>query len=223
MTSNGEERSAKRAARWKQFSLRTFLILTSLFCIALGIWSVYVKPFRDQEIAQKAALKLGAQIEKTPAVGGDWHRWLVTTTLGPEGFVYVTHVDLTNQPIDDAQFSRLAGLRYLEHLRLDRTNITDQSAPTLATFRRLEFLSVRYTDLSDDGTEGLLSMPNLQTLYLTGTHAADGTVERLSQLPELRAVYVRWTDISERDAARLATSLPACAVYHHLWRSSDTP
>ena len=200
---------------WKRFSLRTLFVLMTLVCLVVGTWSVYVNPYRHQLKSLAAVDRLQGNSAKTRAEGPAWHRWLVTTFLGDDAFVYVTQVDLANRKVADNDLRSLSGLTHLEKLTLDYTQITDDGAATLRSMPALKDLSMRYTGVSDRSAEYLATLPALTNLYLTGTKLSDAAIDNLAKHNAMKELYIRWTKISNDGATRLAAALPNCAVYHH--------
>jgi hypothetical protein len=205
-------RALRRSSR---FSMRTMLLLMSICCVCMGVWTLYVEPFRAQAASLQKVSELGGKSVSTAAAGPRWQRWLVETMVGSEHFVDVETVDLRGRRVTSRDVASLAGLRRLNTLYLDRGEVTDDNVVTLANMAELRQLSLIYTRVSDAGLTRLANHANLQTLYLTGTPVSDSSVKTLSSLPSLREVYVRWTGISADGARELQKALPKCAVHHH--------
>lgn len=202
-------------SRWASFSLRTLFILTTLCCLVVGAWAVYVSPFRLEARSLAELKRLQGEFELQPAEGPGWHRWLVTTFLGKDGFVHVTKADLRNRKVDDAALRSLSGLTHLQDLQLDYTQVSDDGMSAVRSMRDLRRLSLRYTSVSDRSAEYLSALPNLETVHLTGAKMTDAAVDHLAKNPAMDELYIRWTRITNDGAARLAAALPNCAVHHH--------
>jgi Leucine rich repeat len=211
------------SGRWRRFSLRTLFILISICCVLLGLWSVYVNPFRRQAQSRAAADRLQGDVVVLPAAGPPWFRWIVAAMLGPDDFVQVVKLDLSHRPVDDAALHSLGGLVYLQSLDLDHTQITDAGIPALVSMQDLMSLSLRYDNLSDHSAASLSQLANLQTLYLTGTQLSDGSIADLAKLTALNELYIRWTQISGPGADRLTKLLPRCAIFHSELSASGQP
>ena len=89
------------SGRWRRFSLRTLFVLISICCVLLGLWSIYVNPFRRQAQSRAAAVRLQGDVVVLPAPGPPWFRWIVAAMLGPDEFVQVVKLDLSHRPVDD--------------------------------------------------------------------------------------------------------------------------
>jgi hypothetical protein len=200
--------------------MRTLLVLMSICCVAMGTWSVYVQPFRDQAASLAKVAELGGTTTSVSANGPDWQRRLVETILGKDQFINVQTADLRNCRVNAADVETLAGLRYLKSFLLDRAEVNDSNVAVLKVMSPLEELSLTYTQVSDDGLRQLTQLANLHTLHLTGAPITDASVEELSAMLSLRELYIRWTKISPDGVARLRQALPACAIHHHVLRQS---
>jgi Leucine rich repeat len=211
------------SGRWRRFSLRTLFILISICCVLLGLWSVYVNPFRRQAQSRAAAVRLQGDVVVLPAPGPPWFRWIVAAMLGPDEFVQVVKLDLSHRPVDDTALHSLSGLVYLQRLDLDHTQITDAGIPALVSMQDLMSLSLRYDKLSDRSAASLSQLTNLQTLYLTGTQLSDPSIADLGKLTALNELYIRWTQISSPGADRLTKLLPHCAIFHSAFSASGQP
>jgi hypothetical protein len=204
-----------RLAHFKRFSLRMLFVLMSVCCVLLGLWSVYVQPFRDQAQALAVVNKLQGDAKFISALGPAWQRWLVTVMLGEGRFIEVTHVGLASRKVDDAALQSLAGLIHLRDLNLDSTDITDIGIATLRSMKELDSLSLRYTHISDRAISSLSDSPKLSVLHLTGTNVSDAAVENLARIQPLRQLFVRWTRISDKGAQQLRQTMVNCSVHHH--------
>jgi hypothetical protein len=202
-------------SRWRRFSLRTLFVLMTLCCVVVGMWSIYVNPYRMQRRSLAAVYRLNGTAQLANAEGSRFERWLVATSLGDDAFVNVTEVDLRGRRVDDSALYELAALTHLETLKLDLTQITDDGINVLRSMPRLTTLHLRHTNLSDRAAATLAALPRLDTVYLTGTKLSDKCVNELATRSTMTTLFIRWTRITDEGAARLAAALPHCAVHHH--------
>ena len=200
--------------RWHRFSVRTLLIAMSVCCVVLGASVPYINTFRVQLRSLAAARRLQGDATVLPAAGPRWCRWVVTSILGPDSYVEVIKLDLSQKAVDDQALQSLAGLIYLQKLELDHTRITDAGIATIAEMPDLMTLSLRFDHLTDHAAATLAELPNLQTLYLTGTRLTDRSLPDLTKLQSLGELYIRWTGISDDGANQLRAALAHCAIYH---------
>ncbi len=201
---------------WYRWSLRGLLLLTTLFCVLMGAWSLYVRPYARQAAVIDTLAPLQATIQAYDVGGGRLHEWLVTLALGPERFVHVTSVVLPGAKVTDDTLLDIVDLVYLKELRIDRAKVSSEAVAALASLRRLEILSLRYTAIDDPAVEALSRLPRLRKLYLTGTLTSDAAVESLARLASLKDLFIRYTAITNEGVAALKQALPGCAVHHHV-------
>ena len=203
----------KSRRRWLQFSMRTLMLITTLWCVMLGVWSIYVKPYRDQARAWDEVRNLQGEVKTEPAEGGKFHSWLVRVMVGDKRFAIVTEVDLRGKKVSSESFQILSGLPYVQRLYLDHTPMSDSDAALLREMGHLKELSLKYTKISDAGMKSLRGLPSLNVLYLTGTKVSDAAVTDLSKLKQLQQLFVRWTQISARGVQQLKQALPLCKIH----------
>jgi hypothetical protein len=204
-----------REFNWRRFSLRTLFVLTTLVCLAAGMWSAVVNPYRVQLQSLAAVNRLhGTVVEEAPDRPA-WHRWLVTSLLGQQAYFHVTSVDLAGCQVNDAAARSLAGLVFLHKLTLDNTQITDEGAAVLRSMPQLRELSLRFTKVGDVAATCLAAAPSLSIVYLTGTQTTDAAIDTLAKNRNLAELYIRWTKITNAGATKLAAALPKCAVNYH--------
>jgi hypothetical protein len=209
------ETDRQRARRWRRFSLRTLLLLTTIACVLLGVWSAYVAPYRRQALATQLVYDHGGTCAMRPAEGAEWCRWLVTKLVGKDAFVDLTAIDLNGAKNSDGLLRELGGLRALRELTLDRSDVTDRGLVEVAGMRQLEKLSLRYTHMTDEGVKSLEPLDQLRELVLTGTRISDQAIAALEGKASLESLFIRWTDISTDGAAKLQAALPKAAIYYY--------
>ena len=201
--------------RLSRYSLRTLLVAMAACCLVMGIWSIYVQPYRQQAASSKNLAELGVETVSVSANGPAWHRWLVESMVGDKAFVHVIRADLRNHPKPSAAIQSLAGLRHLTELYLDRCEIDADRAKLIGGLRELETLSLSYATLDDAEFAHLAPLTKLQVLYLTGNEVTGASASVLELMPALRQLYVRWTAFAEEDIRRIEKSMPNCHVFHH--------
>ena len=200
---------------WRRFSLRGLLLLTTLCCLLLGVWSAAVAPYRRQSLAIAAIADLQGTYTTEAAEGSPFSRWLVTTMLGDDKFVRLTAVNLERTAATDETLTQLSGLRELRTLNLDRTDVTDDGLQALAGLPNLQSLSLRYTKITDAGLSILHSLPqDLREVALTGTRVTDASVPHFEGR-SIMDLYLRWTDVTPVGAGRIQAALRQGAVHYH--------
>lgn len=198
-----------------RFSIRSFLVFTAICCLALGAWSLYVQPYRDQAASLSRLSDLGGTTTSIGATGPGWQRWLVELFVGPQGFVEVRTADLRGRKITSEEVQALSGLIYLQALRIDRAELNDENVAAIARMSKLTELSMTYTKIGDDGLREVTRLPKLEKLHLTGVPVTDEGVVLLASMPAVSELFIRWTKITDDGAERLRTLLPNCRVHHH--------
>ncbi len=231
----------KRKRRWLTYSLRSFLLVVTIGCIALGFWA-------NRAAKQKAAIawvKANGGIvfydfEFEPdddpilephAPGPEWAQAM----LGVDYFATVISVNLGDDSsqlkeiaplarlknlkslhLDDTQvadLSPLAGLRKLEWLHLHDTQVVDLSP--LAGLRKLEWLHLHNTPVAD--LSPLAELNNLEILNLDFTQVADlSPLARLKNLKHLSFVNAHVVDLSPLAGLR---NLETLELDQNLWKA----
>lgn len=203
-----------RLGRLRQFSLRGMLIVTTLCCLALGLWAVVVAPYRDQWNAVQAVADKQGTFQVSSGDDTSWHRWLVAKLLGDNRYMKVVAVAFKRAPVDAATIAKLGDLPHLQSLDLEQTPVADDQLAFLPSLRELKSLSLRFTGISDAGLARLGELRSLEELHLTGTNVSAAITPQLQQLPRLGTLYIRWTNFTPADVDELASLLPNCRIYH---------
>ncbi len=140
----------KPKRRFFRYSLRTLMIVVTVFCILLG---TVVKRARDQRLAVEAILEMGGwvfyeyqvndhtnrtimkngrqytleRLGKLPPPGPAWLRWII----GDEYFTTVNLVGMRGSQFNDASLEAVKPLTDLKRLALYNTKITDEGLKKL--------------------------------------------------------------------------------------------
>jgi hypothetical protein len=215
-----------------QFSLRTLLIIVTLFAIACSWFAVKMKQARTQREAVEKIRKWGKEINITYSWQADpqtkphipeWLRQLA----GDDFFYYVyglevrgtdlTSTDLLpleelNQlqelslfmsKIPDYKLAHLKELPQLRKLDLNGTNTTDAGLVYLKGMTKLDLLYLGYDSITDNGLEQLKGLSNLRTLDLEGTNITDAGLVHLKRLTQLNKLYLDETNITDEGLEKL--------------------
>ena len=140
----------KPKLRWFQYSVRTLLIVVTLFAILCSWLGVKLGRYERQWAAAGAVVELGGHV--------DW-----PTGIGPGGdFVFPAEfVDLANTQATDADLNNLWAFWRLKRLSLSGTHVTDVGLENLKGLRHLQQLNLCNTKVTDDGVEKLQhALPN---------------------------------------------------------------
>ena len=195
----------KPKRRWMQFSLRTLLIVVTVFCIGFGWLGLKLKEGREQRNAIVAIRELGGRIgyehevDRSNPPGPEWLRQLI----GDEYFFSVGAVQLTGSKVNDTSLSIIERFTDLKWLTLIGTKVTDAGLEHLKGLTNLQGLSIQYAEITDTGLEHLKGLTKLQTLHLNHTKITDAGLEHLTELSNLRALSLRNTKITDEGLIHL--------------------
>ena len=179
--------------RFFRYSLRTLMLLVTVFCIWMGI---VTKRARDQKYAVEAIRELGGVVfyehQTIPFVfvgigrsppgfnivepGPKWLRRFI----GDEYFFTVSGVNLGELKIDDASLAEIKRLTNVKTLDLRNTQVTDIGLKHLKGWTDLTSLNLRDTNITDAGLEHLKGLAKLLELQLNNK-VSDESVKKLQQ------------------------------------------
>jgi Leucine Rich repeat len=196
--------TAKPKNRWLQFSLRTLLILTILFCIFFSLYSWFALSMRSakrQEKAMHALQLLGMgvnfdyefnirnggyyQIPNAKLPEPVWLRALLGDDyfrlLGDDFFRTIIFVEFDGTKVTDTDLKHLEGLPHIRSLGLSKTQITDAGLENLEGLNQLLWLRLQNTQITDAGLEHLRNLTRLQNVDLRGTKVTENGLQKLKQ------------------------------------------
>ncbi len=177
--------------RFFRYSLRTLMIVVTLFCIWLGITA---KRAREQKYAVEAIRELGGMVfyehQAIPffAIGRSppgftivepGPKWL-RRFIGDEYFFTVSLVNLGELKTDDASLAAIKRLTNVKTLDLRNTQVTDIGLKHLKGWTDLTSLNLRDTNITDAGLEHLKGLAKLLVLQLNNK-VSDESVKELQQ------------------------------------------
>lgn len=186
--------------RYLRFSVRTLLVMLTLFCVWLG-WKAQRARTQREVVAWVHEMggsvyydyeidgKNGTFVSNPQPPGPDWLREL----LGVEFLDEIVEVRIRKSVAD---ISPLSKLKSLEWLCMTNHQVTDLSPlRKLTNLKRLELYSRQVSDL-----EPLAELTNLEILALDNTQVSD--LSPIAELTKLRELSVRYSKV--RDASPLA-------------------
>ncbi|MEX2310666.1 MAG: hypothetical protein WD738_24075 [Pirellulales bacterium] len=197
-------------ARRYRFSLRTLLIVTTLFGTWLGL-----KVGHD--------MKLQRAITDITNAGGHLkvHDRRPNFPWGLWAERYHLHFYALREPLTGGQLARLELFAPSSLWSLDLTNsgITDESLRFVARFANVQSLSLAndtyatgeripgrpQNQMSDAGFAKLRGMRELRSIQLGGTDVTDECVTYLLLMPNLKCIYLDGTKITGSGISRLGT------------------
>jgi len=212
----------KPRRRWLQFSLRTLLIVVTVFCVWMGITA---KRARDQQQAVEAILAAGGvvnyehQLDRSDPPGPVWLRQLI----GDEYFFSVNFVSFHKGEVDDATMAAVSRLTGLTNLLLQGANITDAQLVHLKGLTNLIQLDLSKTQVTDVGMVHLKSMTNLGVLKLISTKITNSGLMHLKGLTNLKDLRLYNTQVTDEGIKKLQQALPNCYITRHLQIARQSP
>jgi internalin A len=186
----------KYKLRWYQYSLRSLLIVTTLFAIICSITVYYIR-LRGQAITELR--KVGAEIRCVENISGkiSFLRKCGISLFGEECFLEVRAVRLKDLKVGDEVMPFIGRLKELHEIGLERTNVSDTGLAQLRSLEKLEFLMLTETSIGDAGVKHICSLPNLWHLNLGGTRITDASIPDLAKMPKLTQLMLTAVDITD--------------------------
>ena len=186
---------ARPNRRWLQFSLRTFVVVITLFAAWLGYVSFRA---REQQAAVARIKELGGIVqydyqmppsaEPSPP-GWPWLRRLV----GDEYFQDVAFVKLDETSVSDADLPLISKLRRTKTLSLNRTDVSDEGLVSIRGMTELNYLGLMKTKVTSKGIRSLSLPRNGCILVLEGTSVGDEALSNLTGCSHLALASTRIT------------------------------
>jgi internalin A len=211
METDAQPTQPKPKRRWDQYSLRTLMIVVTLFAIACSWFAVKMGQARRQREAVEALSKLkGSPIicnlsydyqQDSPNAKAPGPAWL-RNLLGIDFFCNVSTVWFTGK-ITDADlvhfkdFPKLRVLCFNEIMKFDNPQVTDEGLKIVQGLTQLEALGLCNTRITDAGMERIGKLVHLKVLGLQNVGITDiglKHVKNLSQLQTLRLANTKITD-----------------------------
>jgi hypothetical protein len=200
----------KRRRRFWQFSLRTLLVLITVFSLWLGLW---VKDARRKKEALDAVLQMrgfveyahqfpggkrggGKRNDKAEPTAPAWLR----KSLGDEYFVRAVGLQFAEVPIRDEDLVHvgvLTDLEYLSFLAGRGEKITCPGLAHLRNLTQLRSLDLLAHPITDDSLPLLEPLTQLEYVDLRSTRITDEGLKHLKLLKALRSVALSNNQISD--------------------------
>jgi len=193
----------KPKRRWYQFSLRTLLVLVTLFAVACSWYAYEMREAAKRRAAIAELEELGALVRyydpddtTTPEEyrDGEPPRWY-SFLRRLHGDRYLGHAvgfatGNIDDPVTDAHMAHLARLTDLEYITLCRAEITDNGLAHLKDLTKLEYLVIVSPHITDAGLVHLRGLSKLKNVDLVRAQVTDEGVEKLEEaLPDCIVGY----------------------------------
>jgi len=201
-----------------RFSLRTFLVAVTIFCIALG-WQLHRAKLQRDAVA--AIRDTGGSLyydyqrhdwqsdwDKFDATARPWEPAWLLVLVGIDFFHNVTDVSVGfrrgDQPPANIA-SHLAHFPRLRSLSISGLCLDDEGLRTVGRLKRLEFLfRLPGGSISDDGVANLRDMPRLKCVDFRLAELGDRSLQSFARLPNLEFLNVSGNDFTDAGLAALA-------------------
>jgi hypothetical protein len=225
----------KHRRRWYQYSLRTLLIVVTLFALACSWFAVKLQQAKRQKETVEELIRSGCEVRydydfdvyglnpnaqpPNPAwlrnlLGIDFVSNVVAIySSRPDTLDHLKSLPQLRQLYLDAQITDdgleiVRGLTHLQELQLSGTGITDVGLERLSGLTDLRGLHLTKVGITDAGLKYLKRLPRLQTLTLWYVNVSDKGLEDLKELHELRSLWLHETHITDDGVKDLQRVLP---------------
>ena len=197
--------TARPSRRWLQFSLRTFVIVITVFAAWLGYVSFRAREQREVVARIKELggyvqydYQMGKNPQKNPP-GWPWLRRLV----GDEYFQDVEYANLDGTKVSDSDLRLICKLRRTKKLSLNKTDVSDEGLISIRGMTELNYLGLMKSKVTTEGIRLLPPPRNGCTLVLEDTSVGDSAVANLSRCGLLN---LQGTSITSQGIKELAES-----------------
>ena len=205
--------------RWFQFSLRSFLLLLTIFGVWLGL---HVRSAKRQADAVAAIKAHGGWVyydfQYDLATGGvdqnaeSWVPAWLPSRLGDDLFhdveaISLVYNDDTGKRLDHAKVTasalpHLEALPDLKGVYLDKTQATDEGMRHIGGLKKLEVLMIWDTsEITDVGASHLKNLTKLKCLHLSNSRISDKSLKTFSQIPRLEDLSLQGSQFSDEGLA----------------------
>lgn len=210
---------AKQRLRWFQFTIRTALVVMTVFAIWLGLKTDRAR--RQREAVQAVEEREGHVAYEHEMVGdpfaavpADGRKGSsepkppgparLRELLGREYFDTVVRVDLSRRSITDEDLALLKNLPQLQELELTETSVSDAGIEHLKDLVNLRRLVMADTAITSEALAHLRGLKDLDTLYIMRMNVADDGLVHLRDLAKLRHLSMNGTAVSDAGLAHLS-------------------
>jgi len=212
----------KRRRRWLSYSLRTLLVVMTIFCVALGYWvhrakrqEAVVEWVEDNGGRVNYDFEFGEKDEFIDDPQPPGPKW-VQAFLGNDYLATVVYVVLNQEgdscPPDPRRSELkdvipLAKLEQLKYLYLNSTQVSDLTP--LAGLTSLEWLDLQNTQVSV--LTPLARLTRLEVLYLSDNKQVSD-LKPLAGLTSLKILTLDSTQVTQEQINELQIALPNCKI-----------
>jgi hypothetical protein len=193
----------KSKRRWHQYSLRTLMIVVTLFAVACSWFAVKLQQAKRQKEAVEAIRKYGGDIfydnDKYDNYGRFYPQAIshsgLYKILGNDFFANVNLVKIRYYP--KADLKSIAEFSHLKMLWIEGSRINDDGLEDLRFFIQLKSLCLADAEFTNSGLKHLKELPQLKELYLQKNAITDDGLKYLQDLPQLQLLCLDKTEITD--------------------------
>ncbi len=194
----------KPKRRWLQFSLRTMMLVVTVFCVWLGITA---KRARDQKQTVEAIQDLGG------TVFYDFHYYEHES----DG---QTAIDSSRDPSSPRWLRDWLGLDLFHRVRYVRAvKLLQIPQPRIG----IDLLgpvpqATQFSKRIDEHMVHLAALHDLETLDLSHSSITDANLVHLESLTNLKLLFLMHTGVTDEGVERFQRALPNCKISHYQGR-----
>ena len=219
------DQTPKPKRRWNQFSLKTLLIVVTLFTVTVGWIGLRVQRARRNRDrvatitdAVAAIEKSGGRVtimnkERRPKTSLEEQFDDPGDAYDPVRISTAWRVEFGNTVDTDSGLEHLKAFERLQSLDLSGTTVTDAGLEHLKGLLHLRYLSLADTKVTDVGLEQLKGLESLEELNLEGTNVTDTGLEQLKGMKILDWLFLEGTQVTKDGVKKLQDALPQCRIY----------
>jgi hypothetical protein len=209
---NEQPAKPKSKLRWYQFSLRTLLIVVTLFAVACSWFATeYRRAVRRGQAFRKVEMQFytyGGHF--SPPWYSSWFH-----KMAGDGECYNISFLVTNAQsyITNDDMMLIGRFDELAQLSINfQETVTDEGLQYIESLQNLSELSLSETKITDKGLSYLMSMKVLESLDLSNTEITDSGLERLTNLNKLQRLILSGTKVTDAGVSKLQKALPNCKI-----------
>jgi hypothetical protein len=169
-----------------QYSLRTLLIVVTLFACVCSGFAVMRDQAKRQREAVDALRKNGCRV----LYDCQYRREQGLDPPGPDGDDYtdeIAYVSIRNKEANNQDLQHLKVLNKIRILDLSGVQVTDDDMESLSELSEIKELYLDGTQISDSGLKYLEGLKNMRYLSLSGTEVSSKGIDNLKKaLPQLK-------------------------------------
>lgn len=194
----------KRPRRWLRFSLRTLLILITIFAVWLG-WKMHLR--REQQRVLDAVHARGGT---STMMLRDFSQ----LSLLQANWTQDNVIDLGNLNVTDEDLKDLESMPYLAGLWLGNNQITDRGLAYVKNQTDLRMLDLMNNPgITDEGLAHLKNLTQLEQLLLrNNSQITDAGLIHLENMQHLDILVLHGTKVTPAGVSRLQKKLPKARI-----------